>query len=63
VTPRRELNKERTRLGLAVATFELARVHGLAAVRGPHIAAAVGVSTRTFNNYFASKEQAIAWLA
>jgi AcrR family transcriptional regulator len=50
--PRRELYKDRTRLDLA-----------LAAVRVPRIAAAVGVSPRTFNNYFASKEQAIAWLA
>ncbi|HLI00797.1 MAG TPA: TetR family transcriptional regulator [Acidimicrobiales bacterium] len=60
---RRERYKERTRLDLAVAAFELARSEGLAAVRVPQIAAAVGVSPRTFNNYFASKEQAIAWLA
>lgn len=61
--PRRELYKEQTRLELAVAAFELAMSEGLAAVRVPRIAAVVGVSPRTFNNYFASKEQAIAWLA
>jgi AcrR family transcriptional regulator len=61
--PRREQYKERTRLDLAVAAFELARADGLAEVRVPQIAAAAGVSARTFNNYFASKEQAIAWLA
>jgi AcrR family transcriptional regulator len=46
-----------------VAAFELARKEGLAEVRVPQIAAAAGVSARTFNNYFGSKEQAIAWLA
>lgn len=61
--PRRELYKEKTRLDLALTAFELAKSQGLAAVRVPQIAAAVGVSPRTFNNYFASKEQAIAWLA
>jgi AcrR family transcriptional regulator len=61
--PRREIYKEQTRLDLAVAAFELARKDGLAEVRVPQIAAAAGVSPRTFNNYFASKEQAIAWLA
>lgn len=60
---RRERYKERTRLDLALAAFELARSDGLAAVRVPQIAAAVAVSPRTFNNYFAGKEQAIAWLA
>jgi AcrR family transcriptional regulator len=30
-------------------------------VRVPQIAEAVGVSTRTFNNYFPSKETAIVW--
>jgi AcrR family transcriptional regulator len=62
-TPRREQNKERTRLDLAVAAFTLANSEGLAAVRVPRIASTVGVSTRTFNNYFTGKEQAIAWLA
>ena len=60
---RREMYKERTRLDLAVAAFGLAKADGLASVRVPQIAAAAGVSPRTFNNYFASKEQAIAWLA
>jgi AcrR family transcriptional regulator len=32
-------------------------------VRVPDIAAAAGVSPRTFNNYFPSKEAAIAWPA
>jgi AcrR family transcriptional regulator len=58
---RRELQKEQTRLDLAMAAFDLAREHGLAGVRIPQIAAAVGVSPRTFNNYFPSKEAAIVW--
>ena len=63
-TPRRrDLQKEQTRFDLAVAAFELAKSRGLADARVPEIAAAVGVSPRTFNNYFTSKEHAIAWLA
>jgi AcrR family transcriptional regulator len=57
------LQKEQTRFDLALAAFELVNAQGLAKVRVPEIAAAVGVSPRTFNNYFASKEQAVAWLA
>jgi AcrR family transcriptional regulator len=60
---RRDLQKEQTRLDLALAAFEQARNHGLASVRVPRVAAAVGVSTRTFNNYFPSKEAAIVWPA
>jgi AcrR family transcriptional regulator len=60
---RRDLQKDQTRLDLALAAFELARQHGLAGARVPQIAAATGVSTRTFNNYFPSKEAAIAWPA
>jgi AcrR family transcriptional regulator len=60
---RRDLQKDQTRLDLALAAFELARQHGLARVRVPQIAAATGVSARTFNNYFPSKEAAIAWPA
>src|SRR6202042_1874674 len=58
---RRDRQKEQTRLDLALAAFELAREEGLAQVRVPQIAEAVGVSTRTFNNYFPSKEAAIVW--
>src|SRR6202012_6060327 len=56
---RREQQKEQTRLDLALAAFELARAEGLANVRVPQIAEAVGGSTRTFNNYSPSKEAAI----
>jgi AcrR family transcriptional regulator len=58
---RRDQQKEETRLDLAIAAFELARAEGLANVRVPQIAEAVGVSPRTFNNYFPSKEAAIVW--
>jgi AcrR family transcriptional regulator len=58
---RREQQKEQTRLDLALAAFELAQAEGLANVRVPQIAEAVGVSTRTFNNYFPSKEAAIVF--
>jgi AcrR family transcriptional regulator len=60
---RRELQKQQTRLVLALAAFDLAKEHGLANVRVPQIAAVVGVSPRTFNNYFPSKEAAIVWPA
>ncbi len=58
---RRDLQKEQIRFDLALAAFELAKAEGLARVRVPQIAEAVGVSTRTFNNYFPSKEAAIVW--
>jgi AcrR family transcriptional regulator len=60
---RRDRQREETRRDLALAAFTMARERGLANVRIPEIALAAGVSTRTFNNYFASKEQAIAWPA
>lgn len=60
---RRDLQKEQTRLDLALAAFGLAKAEGLAKVRVPQIAEAVGVSPRTFNNYFPSKEAAIVWPA
>jgi AcrR family transcriptional regulator len=63
-TPRRrDLQREQTRFDLALAAFELARTEGLANVRVPRIAESIGVSTRTFNNYFPSKEAAIVWPA
>jgi AcrR family transcriptional regulator len=58
---RRDQQKDQTRFDLSLAAFELAREHGLAGVRVPQIAAATGVSPRTFNNYFPSKEAAIVW--
>jgi len=60
---RRERQREETRRDLALIAIELASERGLANVRVPEIAAAAGVSTRTFNNYFPSKEAAIAWPA
>jgi len=63
IISRRERNREETRRDLALAALELASAHGLANVRVPDIAAAAGVSPRTFNNYFPSKEAAIAWPA
>src|SRR5580698_9481523 len=58
---RRDQQKERTRLDLALAAFRLAQAEGLANVRVPQIAEAVGVSPRTFNNYFPSKEAAVVF--
>ncbi|MGO9191784.1 MAG: TetR family transcriptional regulator [Streptosporangiaceae bacterium] len=58
---RRDQQREQTRLDLALAAFELAKAEGLASVRVPQIAEAVGVSPRTFNNYFPSKEAAIVF--
>jgi AcrR family transcriptional regulator len=60
---RRERQREETRRDLALAALDLASAQGLANVRVPDIAAAAGVSPRTFNNYFHSKEAAIAWPA
>jgi AcrR family transcriptional regulator len=63
VPSRRERQREETRRDLAQIALDLATEHGVANVRVPQIAAAAGVSTRTFNNYFPSKEAAIAWPA
>jgi AcrR family transcriptional regulator len=60
---RRERQRQETRRDLALAALELAGERGLANVRVPDIAAAAGVSPRTFNNYFPSKEAAITWPA
>lgn len=60
---RRDLQREETRRDLARIALELASARGLGNVRVPEIAAAAGVSTRTFNNYFPSKEAAITWPA
>ena len=60
---RRDLQKQETRLALALAAFDLATEHGVPNVRVPQIAAAAGVSPRTFSNYFPGKEAAIVWPA
>jgi AcrR family transcriptional regulator len=56
----RERKKQATRAALSWAAVRLAVERGLDAVLVEDIAAAAGVSPRTFNNYFASKAEAIA---
>ncbi|WP_072802822.1 TetR/AcrR family transcriptional regulator [Rhodococcoides yunnanense] len=55
----RDLKKAATRDALGLAAVRLAKVRGLHAVTADAIAAEAGVSTRTFHNYFANKEEAI----
>ena len=55
----RESKKRATRQALSWAAMRLAVERGLANVLVEDIAAAAGVSPRTYNNYFASKEAAI----
>jgi AcrR family transcriptional regulator len=61
-TPRpglRERKKEATRKALREAALRLALERGPGNVRVDDIADAAGVSPRTYNNYFPSREQAI----
>jgi AcrR family transcriptional regulator len=61
-TPRpglRERKKDATRKALREAALRLALEHGPDNVRVDDIAEAAGVSPRTYNNYFSSREQAI----
>jgi AcrR family transcriptional regulator len=58
----RERKKLATRQALGAAAMRLAIERGLDNVLVEDIAAAVNVSTRTFNNYFASKYEAICAL-
>ncbi|TCO54722.1 TetR family transcriptional regulator [Actinocrispum wychmicini] len=55
----RERKKIATRAALSAAALRLALEHGPDNVRVDDIADAAGVSPRTYNNYFASREQAI----
>jgi AcrR family transcriptional regulator len=59
----RERKKAATRRALGLAAMRLAIDRGLDNVHPDDIAAEAGVSTRTFNNYFASKYEAICALA
>ena len=61
-TPRpglRERKKQATRKALRDAALRLALERGAENVRVDDIAEAAGVSPRTYNNYFSSREQAI----
>jgi AcrR family transcriptional regulator len=63
VTPRRpdlrERKKQSTRQALREAALRLALARGPDNVRVDDIAEAAGVSPRTYNNYFSSRDQAI----
>ncbi|WP_026467705.1 TetR/AcrR family transcriptional regulator [Amycolatopsis alba] len=55
----RERKKRAARRAMSEAALKLAMEKGVEQVRVEDIANAVGVSPRTFNNYFSSKEEAI----
>jgi AcrR family transcriptional regulator len=55
----RDRKKQATREGLRAAALRLALERGPDSVRVDDIAEAAGVSPRTYNNYFSSREQAI----
>ncbi|WP_326553046.1 TetR/AcrR family transcriptional regulator [Micromonospora sp. NBC_01813] len=57
--PLRERKKQATREAIRVAALRLALERGPDNVRVDDIAEAAGVSPRTYNNYFSSREQAI----
>ena len=56
----REVKRAETERRLASTAYDLARSHGLAAVTVDDIVLKAHVSRRTFSNYFACKEEAIA---
>lgn len=57
----RERKKAATRSALCEAAIELSLQEGFDAVTAEQIAARAGVSTRTFHNYFSSKEAAVMY--
>jgi AcrR family transcriptional regulator len=57
----RERKKQQTLEALSWAALRLAVERGFGQVLVEDIAAEAGVSPRTFNNYFSSKAEAIAW--
>lgn len=57
----RERKKADTRSGLSVAAVELLVTHGVEGATVSAIAERAGVSTRTFHNYFARREDAILY--
>ncbi len=57
----RERKKRRTRLAVRQAAMELFSENGFAATTVDEIANRAGISARTFFNYFASKEQCVAF--
>ncbi|MCQ9163388.1 TetR family transcriptional regulator [Arthrobacter sp. STN4] len=59
-TSRRELNKAATREAIAGATLAFLRAKSLSEFTVDDVAAAAGVSRRTFFNYFSSVEAAVA---
>jgi AcrR family transcriptional regulator len=59
----RARKKMATREALSSAAFRLAIERGLVNVRVDDIATAAGVSPRTYNNYFSSREEAICAMA
>ncbi|MET7991304.1 TetR/AcrR family transcriptional regulator [Amycolatopsis sp. NPDC005232] len=61
MTGLRERKKQATRTALSEAALRLARERGPENVRVDDIAEAAGVSPRTYNNYFASREDAIVF--
>lgn len=57
----RDRKKAATRSALSEAAMKLTRTHGLESVTAEAIASEAGVSTRTFHNYFNSKEDAVLY--
>ncbi|SIR96157.1 TetR family transcriptional regulator [Williamsia sterculiae] len=57
----RETKKDATRRALAAATLRIVTDRGFEAATADAVSAEVGVSPRTFHNYFASKEDALSF--